>query len=515
MNVLDTELISSVRPVTRRTLLKRAGGAAGLAVVGGGALAVAELTRGSNHVPKLASFSAPNNGVARIFVSRPDLRPPAVALTGADPTPGYVFAGPGTKGMTQPGPFLFGRHGEPVWFTPTRPFWTTNFRRAEYQGKPVLTWWQGVMDVVGFGRGEGFIVDSSYREVARVRAANGRHIDAHEFLVTPQGTALFSCYPETVPADLSAVGGPTNGTALQSVIQEVDVRTGRLLLEWRSLEHIPVEDSFQRPALPMDYLHANSINIAPDGNLLVSARCTWSLYKLDRKTGRVIWRLGGKSSDFAMGEDARFSWQHHAQYQTPSTITVFDNSQAWWDDNSGFSVTASRSRGIALELNESKRTARLLHSYRHPKPLLANAMGSVQTLPNGHVLVGWGSNPFVSEFSADGRLLSDTYLGNHHESYRAFTYPWAAVPADPPALATRRQATTGRPIVYVSWNGATEVSHWLVQAGAHPKDLRPAGIATHRGFETVIPLRSSPRYLRAVALNSSGRALGASRTVRM
>jgi hypothetical protein len=244
---------SGPRPVTRRTLIQRAGGVAGLAVLGGGAFAAAELARGSsNRIPMLTSFAAPVTGAARIFVSRPDLRPPAISLTGGHVTPGYIFAGPGTKGMTQPGPLLFDRQGEPVWFRPTRPFWTTNFRRAEYQGKPVLTWWQGVMNVVGFGRGHGVIVDSSYRDVAQVRAANGRHIDAHEFLLTPEGTALFSCYPQTVPADLSALGGPVNGTALESVIQEVDVRTGRLLLEWRSLEHIPVADSYQRPALPMD-----------------------------------------------------------------------------------------------------------------------------------------------------------------------------------------------------------------------------------------------------------------------
>jgi hypothetical protein len=512
--VLETKASPDPRLLTRRTLLRRAGGAAGVAALGGATFGATRLfAHGHRTLPRLHSFSSPVTGAARVFVSRSDLRPPAIAVTGSDATPGYLLAAPGTKGMTQPGPLLFGRQGEPVWFKPTRPFWTTNFRRAEFEGKPVLTWWQGTVVGAGFGRGHGVIVDTAYREVAQVQAANGRNIDAHEFKVTPQGTALFTCYPETVTVDLSPIGGPVDGTALESVIQEIDIRSGRLLLEWRSLEHIPVSDTYQRPALPCDYLHANSIDIAPDGNLLVSARSTWALYKIERRTGRVMWRLGGKSSDFQLGPDARFAWQHDAQYPTHSTITLFDNSQAWWDDSSGFAVAASQSRGVALDVDEPNRRARLRHAYRHPQPLLANAMGSVQTLPNGHVLVGWGSNPLVSEFSADGKFLAGTNLGNHHESYRAFWSDWEGLPAEDPALATTRQAS--KTAAYASWNGATGVSHWLIHAGARPHELHPVGIAARRGFETVIPVPSHHRYVRATALDTAGHALRSSAVVRL
>src|SRR5438045_3357528 len=143
----------------------------------------------------------------------------------------------------------------------------------------VLTWWEGKVGASTFGRGEGVMLDSSYHEVARVRAGNGRQMDLHEFVLTPQGTALFTCYPETVRADLSSVGGPSDGQAREAIIQEVDVHSGRVRFEWRSLDHIPVTESYQSLAEPYDYLHANSIDVAPDGNLLVSARHTWALYK--------------------------------------------------------------------------------------------------------------------------------------------------------------------------------------------------------------------------------------------
>ncbi len=348
-----------------------------------------------------------------------------------------------------------------------------------------------------------------------MRAVGQHHIDAHEFVLTPEGTALFSCYPSVVPADLSSIGGPTNGTVLESIIQEVDVRTGRLVFQWKSLDHVGVDESYQRPALPMDYLHANSIAILPDGNLLVSGRCTWTLYKIDRKTGQVIWRLGGKRSDFQLGPNAGFSWQHGAETPDASTITLFDNADALWDDDSGFSETESQSRGVVLNVDEANRTARLRRAYRHHPPLIANAMGNLQTLPNGHVLIGWGSNPYVSEFSPDGTRVVDINLGNQHNSYRAYRYPWSAVPAEPPAMAIVSDKASGRRTLYASWNGATGVVHWLVESGRRHTELRAVGIAAQRGFETAIPLRRVGNYVRVTALGASGEALGRSDVIRL
>jgi hypothetical protein len=381
----------------------------------------------------------------------------------------------------------------------------------------VVTWWQGEMKVIGFGQGEGNIFDHSYRELARVRAGNGRSIDIHEFLLTPQGTALFTCYPAHVPADLSSIGGPSNGSVLEGIIQEVDIATGRVLLEWRSLEHIPVSDSFFPPQTwyGFDYLHLNSIDIAPDGNLLLSARHTWALYKIDRRTGEVIWRLGGKSSDFSMDEEAKFSWQHDARHRSDGAITVFDDGAAQFADGSGFRKTERQSRGVVLDIDENGKVVRLLQSYQHPKPLLANAMGNFQTLPDGHVLLGWGSAPVASEFAQDGTLLADVDLGKGHDSYRSYRYPWTGTPADAPAVAARRDRTDREATLYVSWNGATEVTHWVVSTGNRAGSMRSMGIAPRRGFETAIVLPTTGGYAKLTALDAAGRHLASSRAVRL
>ena len=398
--------------------------------------------------------------------------------------------------------------GEPVWYAPYPLFrLATNLKAQSYRGEPVLTWWEGIV-VDFFGQGEGVIADTSYREIARVRPANGRHMDLHEFRLTPEGTALFTCFPETVRVDVSALGGPSDLEVRQSIVQEVDVRTGRLLLEWRSLEHIHPSESYNPMGVPWDYLHANSVAVTDDGQLLVSCRETWSLCKIDRRSGEVIWRLGGKRSDFAMGRDAQFSFQHHAE-PLGDTITVFDNA------SDGKRRPRSQSRGILLDVDEAGRSVRLGRSYTHPKPLSSGAEGSVQVLPNGNTLVGWGFQGYTSEFASDGKLLADAHFVAPTSSYRAYRMPWHGRPADKPAVAVGSDRETGKRTVYVSWNGATEVRGWRVHAGPDGRALPAVGVAQRRGFETAIPLGRASGYVAVSALDEAGNVLGRSRSLKL
>ena len=261
-------------------------------------------------------------------------------------------------------------------------------------------------------------------------------------------------------------------------------------MEWRSLDHVPISETYRKPADPLDYLHANSIEIAADGNLLVSGRNTWAVYKLDRRTGEVIWRLGGKHSDFAMGNGSQYAWQHHARVVDPTTISVFDNGAA------GGTSSHSQSRGLLVTIDEAARTVQLRASYQHPDRLLANAMGSVDKLPNGNVLVGWGEEPCATEFAADGTRLSDAVFPVGQKSYRALRLQWKGTPLDAPAIAARPGAKAGTSLVFVSWNGATEVTHWQVHAGPSAKHLKPVGKIRRTGFETAVSLNSVARICR-------------------
>jgi hypothetical protein len=483
--------------LSRRAFVTRAGGAAGIAVVGGAALGLDLLSGGGS------SSSGPANFLS--FHSAPRLHPPGAVVAGKF-GPGLVFLGPGSKDNAQPGPMIVDGAGQLVWFRPLgHGQWATNFKVQSYHGRSVLTWWEGKVSKIGYGRGIGVIADHSYREIARIQGVNGRVADMHELLLTAEGTALFTCYPQRVHTDLSVIGGPKSFPVLESVIQEVDIASGRLIREWRSLDHISVAESY-RPVSPgYDYLHANSIDVLPDGNLLVSARNTWTVYKLDRRTGAVIWRLGGKRSHFKLGHGVRFTWQHDARLVGNHRITLFD------DGFDGRAKSEAQSRALAIDVDFTDRTATLAHAYKHPdSSLSASSMGSVQTLPNGDVLVGWGSEPYVTQFTPDGRVRADLQMPPQQQSYRAYHQHWDGLPAARPHIAV----DSGR--LYASWNGATRLAGWRLLRGAERLTLKPAGsIARRTGFETSISLGSGGGYVAVAALDAHGRELGRSAAVKL
>ncbi|HLY48069.1 MAG TPA: arylsulfotransferase family protein [Solirubrobacteraceae bacterium] len=446
---------------------------------------------------------------AQTFVSRPDLQPPTVSVSGgaAAAADGYAFLGPTGKAGVQAGAMIVDPAGRLVYFDPVPAGqWVTNVRLQQYRGSPVITWWAGkVNDATGYGHGSGVVLDNRYRPLAHVRAGNGRSIDLHEFLLTAQGTALFTCYPEVVDADLSRLGGPSNGRVRESIIQEVDVATGHVLLEWRSLDHVPVSESYYPLGGIYDYLHVNSIDVTPDGHLLLSARHTCALYKVHRRSGKIMWRLGGRNSDFGMGPGTRFAWQHDARSYPGGRITLFD-------DGAGPRKTEPQSRGVTLDLDHVRRRVSLGAVFRHPRPLLAYAMGNMQLLSDGNVVVGWGNVPTLSQFGSDGSLVMDLALPWGHATYRAFRFPWSATPTRVPALAAR-PAGPGSRTLYASWNGSTGVSSWRVSAGPMPSQLSAVATVPSTGFETVIPLAASGGYAAVSALGASGQALATSAAV--
>jgi hypothetical protein len=391
-----------------------------------------------------------------------------------------------------------------VWFHPTTPLTAMNFRLALLKGKPVLTWWEGKAER-GLGRGYHVVMDSTYKVIARL-PSRGRPFGLHEFVVTQRGTALVIKHVVR-PASLSSVGGPPRGEVIGCIVQELAIPSGRVLFEWRSLDHVAIEESYAPYAgHAYDYFHINSIDVDADGNLLVSARNTWAVYKIHRKTGKVLWRLGGKRSDFRMGPGTRFAWQHDARHHDEGRlISIFDNSAE--------PPVARRSRAIVIALDRRARYAGLAREYAHPRGLLAPFMGNAQVLRNGNVVVGWGGLPYITEFHRNGRVRFDARLPRGGMNYRAFRFPWVGRPQEPPRLV--RRTVAGRRRLYVSWNGATEVAAWRVESGAGADQLDAAVTRPRQGFETSFPVPPSGRFAAAVALDVRGRVLGRSNTVRL
>jgi Arylsulfotransferase (ASST) len=440
------------------------------------------------------------------FVSRPDLQPPRVTVTlntGAQAAGDLLlapYAGPG-----QYGPMILDRAGGLLWFErlPAGAR-AADLRAQSYEGRPVLTWWQDPLGAGAHARSAVVIADSSYRHIATVRAGNGFQPDLHAFEITPRGTALFTVY-DAIRCDLSAHGGPADGAVADTLFQEIDLRTRLVRFEWHALDHVPLGDSYMparpgSPRSPWDFFHINAVSRQAT-TMLVDARNTWAAYRLDARTGQVLWRLGGKRSSFAMGPGAAPAWQHDAREGPEGTVSFFDNGAT--------PPVHPQSRAIVLALDLTHKTASLVSSFAHTGALVAPSQGNFQPLAGGNWMVGWGQEPFLSEFSATGSPLFDAHLPAAYQSFTVFKATWSATPAERPSVVVRA-LPHGSIAAYASWNGATAVASWRLLAGAQPRSMSSAATVPRQGFETRIVLPQRPRYVAAQALGEQGEILATS-----
>jgi hypothetical protein len=443
------------------------------------------------------------------FQSRPELEPPSLIVSARSPqgAAGDIFAAP-YNGPGESGPMIFEEDGSLVWFHPLPTGQAaTNLQVQQLGGQPVLTWWQGRIPPQGFGQGEEIIDNSDYREIGHVHAGNGYLADLHEFHITPDGTALLTVF-DPIDCNLSSLGGPSGGAVTDSSFQEIDLKTGLVRREWNSLDHVALGDSYSAATSastiwPFDYFHLNSIDQLADGRTLISARNTSALYELDTLTGQVLANIGGKQSSVKQTAGAATAYQHDASALPNGTISVFDNG--------GVPKVHSQSRGLVLAVNTQARTDTVVAEYDHPTPLAAGSQGDIQRLENGDVFIGWGAEPYFSEFSAGGQLLYDAHMHGTYQSYRTYRFAWAGAPSDAPAIAADK---TGSQItVYASWNGDTRTASWQVLAGPTAAQLTPVASAARSGFETAIAAPVAEAYVAVQALGAAGEVLGMSRTI--
>lgn len=450
--------------------------------------------------------------VLRHYHSRPGFRAPAACVSGPSTgtARGKLLTAPYSFRRGQIGPAIFDNHGRLIWYLP-RPFRTVHdLKVVTYQGRRLLAWYEGGAKRRGGDRRHFVLMDDHYREVKRIYPGNGLHADMHEIQVTKRGTALVGTYP-------TAIDPRTGKRVTDYVVQEIDIASGDVLFQWDALKHVPTSASYYPPPTDgsrWDYFHGNAIRVAPDGNLIISARATSSVYKINRTTGKVIWTLGGKRDMFHL-VSAHPSWQfcfQHDATQLPNYhILLFD------DGSIGPNCPNHPARAEEIGLDFAHRKATPIRQWSSKAATLDHAgwtarfLGSARSLPDNHVLVSWGTVPHITEFTRTERPVFDLTLSN--ETYRAVREPWVGVPAEKPRLAAHRNNATWTS-VWASWNGSTEVTNWQVLAGPSPSQLSPVGHVADRGwFETRIDVRSQAKYVAVRALDSSGRILATSNAV--
>ena len=461
----------------------------------------------------IATFAYADSVAPAAEIPAQNLQPPTItvlqAKAGLDR--GLIFVAPKTTPTPnlQQGPEIIDNQGRPIWFHPAAEGnQVADFRVQTYHGESVLTWWEG-QSHTGPGHGEGvdYIFDRTYHLVATVSAGHNYAADTHEFRLTPYGTALITIYSQ-VSRDLSSLGGPANGSVFDGIIQEIDVATGAVLFEWHSLDHVGLDESHApvptTATTPYDYFHVNAVSLDVDGNLIINSRHTWASYKVDHHSGRVIWRLGGKKTDFTLGPDVAFAWQHDPEAVDAETIRIFDNEAS--------PAVLPASRVLWIRRDPWRHTATLIRSIVHPDALSAGSQGNAQSLVNGDTFVGWGATGRFSEFDHDGGLVFDASVPKGWDTYRAYRHVWHGHPDTQPT-ATAQRNSDSTVTVHAVWNGATDVARWLVIGGARLRSLWPIGSGDWNGLNTAITLTTDAQQISVVAQNAEGHLIGRSAPV--
>lgn len=253
------------------------------------------------------------------------------------------------------------------------------------------------------------------REVSMV----GHATTFHEFLVRENGN-IFLLSSDVRLLDMTAYDGMPDARVYNVIIQEINP-AGEVVWEWDGWEHFSFEDSAVPHLLDnkiVDFVHANSLEILPDGDILLSSKRLDEITKIDYETGQIVWRMGGvrnPNNEFIFIDDVfnGFSHQHMPQWTPQGTLLLFDNGNL-------HDVSTKISRAVEYEIDETNRTATLVWSYEGS---YAAGMGSVQRLANGNTLIGWGSadtGPAVTEVTPEGRVVFELYLPPGMINYRAY-----------------------------------------------------------------------------------------------
>lgn len=489
-------------------------------------------------VAQLGVSGAVLSGGYQYFYSRPDLVVPVlqVDVLKEGTTPGYIFVAP--HHIQRSAATIYDTQGRLVWCgLPSLAGGDTHsFRKCSYKGSDHLCFYRGER-LSSFFVGEVHIYSNEFVSEVTVKAANGRPaIDMHENNLVNNGASMLVSIYNVERYDLSKYGITTGeGWVQDGLFQKIDVATGELLFEWSGLDHIPLSEmSIELGATigagdghgldvdsGLDYLHLNSVDENADGDYLVSCRHTQTVYKVSGQDGRILWRLGGRMSDFEMQDGVAFGYQHHARWQTSNTttevITLFDNAF----EGAHYTATHSRGKLIKLDYTTTPPRASLLAAFRGPEGIAqSTAQGSVQILHNNpsgavdiatsNVFIGWGSSPYITEHLPSGEIVFQASLNiSSANLYRVYKYNFTSNPRDTPSVFTYAQSTDSEVTAfYMSWNGATELTRWRVYGRQNcSASWTELGTIDKHDFETTYQAPGFWAYSMVEALDARGNAL--------
>ncbi len=266
------------------------------------------------------------------------------------------------------------------------------------------------------------ILDKNFNDIDTIQAGNGYLTDIHELIKDPRTGHYYLLAQRTVNVDMLQLlpNGKPNAQVLDIIIQEID-ENGVVLFEWKCLDYLPIMDSYGLDLTsygPIDYVHCNAISLDSDTTLLLSSRHLCEITRIDRRTGKIIWRLGPKASTdnfYFINDPGAFTYQHDASRLPNGNILLFDNRN--------LKPGLRYSRVVEYRLDEISLTAERVWEYRHTPDIIADFMGGVKRYPNGNTLIAWGAGtPTFTEIDSLSETVCEATFPSNILNYRAFKY---------------------------------------------------------------------------------------------
>lgn len=266
-----------------------------------------------------------------------------------------------------------------------------------------------------------YLMNSNFEVYDTIICGYGYTTDLHELLFDENDHILIFSYDEQ-KYDMSNIvdGGDPEAIVTGIIIQELD-HNREVIFQWRSWDHVQITDANESIDLTspnVDYMHSNSICIDNDDNLLISSRHFSEITKIDRTTGEIIFRLGGKNNEFDfVNDDLQFTYQHDARRLPNGNISLFDNGN---DHPEPFSSAKE------YEIDEINKTANLVWDFSLTPSIWSKAICNHQKLPGGNRIISWGgyNNAAFTEVNDEGEILNNFVYDTNAASYRVYKDIW-------------------------------------------------------------------------------------------
>ncbi|MBK9733371.1 MAG: aryl-sulfate sulfotransferase [Chitinophagaceae bacterium] len=312
--------------------------------------------------------------------------------------------------------------------------------------------------------------DSSFNMINSYKVGNGYITDVHDFIACPDGHSfMIGLDYQTIDMTVYDPDYSDQATVIGAIVQELDTAKN-VIFEWRSWDYIDIPEALHEALFfsIIDYVHANSIDLDTDGNILLSCRKLDQAIKINRETGEMMWRLGGVKNEFVFLNDTLgFNYQHDVRRIANGNITMYDN---------GNYHPVKISFAKEYKLDEVNKTASLIWSYAHPyidgESVQGYAMGNVQRLFDGHTLINWGSiyagselgegSPNITEVDSLGNIVWEMTLNESKKGviYRAHRYEWT--PCARPTEKTLKTKNITQTSAKLTWGNATNATGYKV-----------------------------------------------------